>query len=169
MTDGVAPRAGGASGEEGRDVLAELIGGWAATASTVRVALSMIPTPQDRRSRVDELVRELDRVAAPRSRSTRSSSLSSSARPLSVDAPADLLVELTLAGLREPASARPYDAERADELRRRVLQVLVGVADGVAGVEVRAAPRDSWVIAEILAAGRLARALLDDEPVGSHS
>lgn len=164
MTDSLGPRAAEWSDGEGRQAGVVRLGSWRATAAAARAALAVIPTPEDQRSRQKPLACELDRSAnAP------APGAPSLAGPVSTGAPADLLGELTLAALREPASARPYDAERSAGLRRRVLQVLVGVADDVAGVDVRARPRDAWVVAEILAAGRLARALLDEEPVGSHS
>lgn len=155
MTDFASAGTDPAAGRERGATATEQLAAWAETAAAARSALAMIPTSRALRSRQEQLVRALEQVAGGR-------------LPMAGQAttPTQLLEE-TLAGLREPASARPYDLDRASDLRRRVLAAVVGAADGLVGVQVREESREAWVLAEIRAAGRLARALLDDLPSGS--
>jgi hypothetical protein len=65
--------------------------------------------------------------------------------------------------LREPASARPYDQERAHFLRRRVLAFVVEVADEVSGAALPARADDRIALIGAVRAGRLAEGVLADE------
>jgi hypothetical protein len=114
----------------------------------------MIPTTEEGRARQEPLVRELEHA---------------SARPVQVEPHAAIaagarhLVESTLVGLREPASHRPYDAEQAEAMRRRVLAFVVAAADQVAAVELRSGSGEKGAVTGALRAGRLAREVLSEE------
>lgn len=133
---------------------ATFVASWGALAGAARAALSMIPTSEEGRIRQEPLVRELERAAG----------LPGVAPHATVPAGARQLVETTLRGLREPASTRPYDAERAHALRRRVLAYVASAADEVVGVELRPGSRERAAVVGALRAALLAREVLADEP-----
>lgn len=127
---------------------------WGALAGAARAALSMIPTTEEARTRQEPLVRELELASARPGRVEPHAAIAAGARHL---------VESTLVGLREPASHRPYDAEQAQALRRRVLAFVVAAADQVAAVELRPGSDETVAVSGALRAGRLAREVLADE------
>ena len=137
---------------------ASVVASWAVRAAAARAALAMIPTSPQERTRQAPLVRELAHAAArrPGVDPDEASRLS-----------AGQLVETTLTGLREPASARPYDQERAQGLRRQVLAFVVAVADELAGAALPARVDDRTALIGAVRAGRLAEGVLADEPVST--
>jgi hypothetical protein len=133
---------------------AAFIASWASLAAAARAALAMIPTSAADRTRQEGLVRELALAGA---------------RPPGVDADGAVatrarhLVEMTLVGLREPASARPYDSERALALRRRVLTVVADVVDELAGLDLPPRSQERRAVIGAMRAAELAREVLGDE------
>lgn len=154
VTNPAEPSAERRSGSSDPSIAASFAGSWGVLAGAARAALSMIPTSEEGRTRQELLVRELELAAdgAP-------------GEPhAAVPAGGRHLVESTLMGLREPASTRPYDAERAQALRRQVLAFVVEAADEAAAVHPRPGSEDVVAVTRALRAGRLAKAVLADDP-----
>jgi hypothetical protein len=122
----------------------------------------MIPASEEGRARQAPLLHELQRAACTRTPEWQPD--------VAVVAQARDLVETTLAGLREPASARPYDVERAQGLRRLVLTFVTTATDDVAREVAGDDPSRTTGHQAVLAAvraGRHARGLLDDSTTAS--
>lgn len=155
MTNTAAPVVDATRGSTDPTFAATLLASWGAQAGAARAALSMIPTSEGGRARQEPLLRELARASGVAALPPPEEAISTSARQL---------VESTLAGLREPAGARPYDAERSQGLRRRVLRFVVLAVDDAAAVDRRRGSEE--VLAEVgaLRARQLAGALLAEDP-----
>lgn len=137
----------------------DLVASWGVLAGAARAALAMIPTSEEARVRQEPLLRELQRAAA-----ATPDLPTVAGPPEGITSGARHLVESTLDGLREPASSRHYDAERAQGLRRRVLTFVVLAADEVARAEVRRGSIEQETATAAARAGLLARAALVSEP-----
>lgn len=141
------------TGGDGRPGTPAFIVSWGILAGAARAALPMIPTSEEGRARQAPLLHELEQAADQTGRAAAPDQAIMAARDL---------VETTLVGLREPAGARPYDAERAHRLRRRVLTFVTVAAGQVAGVDLPDGADERSAVFGALRAGRLARSLLDD-------